>query len=50
MYMCIYVGDGFITRPSLKPSDDFKAGPTASNLLGWLDIRPDGFEAGQTAS
>ena len=34
-----------ITSPVLKPSDGFKA----SNPTGGLDIRPNGFEAGQTA-
>ena len=49
MFMCsIYVGDGYITRPVLKPSDGFKAGPTPLNPAGWLDIWPDSFEAGQT--
>ena len=45
----IYVGDGYITRPVLKPPDGFKAGPTAANPGGRLDIRPDGFEAGLMA-
>ena len=31
----------YITRPVLKSSDGFKAGPTASNPAGPLDIRPD---------
>ena len=45
----IYVRDGYTTRPVLKPSDGFKAGPTALNPARRLDIRPDGFEAGPTA-
>ena len=50
MYMYkYYVRDGYTTRPVLKPSDGFKAGPTALNPAGRLDIRPDGFEAGPTA-
>ena len=49
-YMVTYVRDGYTTRPVLKPSDGFKAGPTALNPAGWLDIRPDRFEAGPTAS
>ena len=50
MYMYIvYVRDGYTTRPVLKPSDGFKAGPTAVNPAGRLDIRPDGFEAVPTA-
>ena len=48
--MVTYVRDGYTTRPVLKPSDGFKAGPTALNPAGWLDIRPDRFEAGPTAS
>ena len=49
LYSYIYVGDGYITRPVIKPSDGFKAGPTALNPAGRFDIRPDGFEASQTA-
>ena len=46
MVHCIYmyVGDGFITRPVLKPSGGFKVGPMASNLAGQLDIGPNGFK------
>ena len=47
--MYIYVRDGYITRPVLKPSDGFKAGPTALNPAGRLDIRPNSFEAGEMA-
>ena len=39
--MYVYVGDGYITRPILKPSDSFKAGPAVTNPAGRLDIRPD---------
>ena len=34
----VYVEDGFITKPVLKPSDGFKAGPTASNPAGFESI------------
>ena len=38
-----------MTRPVLKLSDGFKAGPTALNPVGRLAIWPDGIEAGPTA-